>query len=79
MTDHEKKLRAFISSLSSIDASQLQNDTLLFEQGVIDSLKVIDLIAFLETETDSEIPDELITLDSFRTIESILETFFDEA
>jgi acyl carrier protein len=52
-------------------------DTALFDEGRIDSLKILRLIAFLEVRSGQKIPDELIVMDRFRTIETIAKNFPD--
>jgi acyl carrier protein len=53
-------------------------DTALFDEGHIDSLKILRLIAFLEVRSGKKIPDELIVMDRFRTIETIAKNFPDQ-
>jgi acyl carrier protein len=50
-------------------------DTPLFEDGRIDSLKLLRLIAFVEEQSNRSIPDELIEKERFRTIAAIAENF----
>ena len=52
-------------------------DTALFDEGRIDSLKILRLIAFLEVRSGKKIPDDLIVMDRFRTIETIAKNFPD--
>ncbi|MBA3579528.1 MAG: hypothetical protein H0W42_06015 [Gemmatimonadaceae bacterium] len=49
-------------------------ETPLFEHGVLDSLRVLDLIAFVEAEIGRSLPDSAIRLDRFRTAEAIAAT-----
>ena len=42
-------------------------DTRLFEDRVIDSLKVLELIAFVQSALERKIPDAQIVLANFRT------------
>jgi acyl carrier protein len=50
-------------------------DTPLLEDGRIDSLKLLRLIAFVEEQSNRSIPDELIEKERFRTIAAIAENF----
>jgi len=50
-------------------------ETALFEEGVIDSLRVLDLIAFIEEATRSRIPDEAVRLANFRSVRAIANAF----
>ncbi|HEY4670446.1 MAG TPA: hypothetical protein VIG78_00145, partial [Gemmatimonadaceae bacterium] len=50
-------------------------DTRLFEDRVIDSLKVLELIAFVQSEIGRKIPDAQIVLANFRSIATIARVF----
>jgi acyl carrier protein len=50
-------------------------ETPLFEDGWIDSLKILKIIAYVETITGREIPDELIVMKNFRSVSTIAKTF----
>jgi acyl carrier protein len=52
-------------------------DTPLFDGGWIDSLKILQLIAFVEIESGRRIPDELIVMDRFRTVGEIARNFLE--
>lgn len=52
-------------------------DTPLFEEGGLDSLKILKLIAFLEIESGRKIPDELIVMDRFRSVAVITKNFLE--
>jgi acyl carrier protein len=53
-------------------------DTALFAEGIISSIKVLDLIAWTERAIGREIADMDIKLDNFRTVERIAEVFVKE-
>lgn len=53
-------------------------DTPLFD-GLIDSIRILELIAWTERETGRRIPDTMIRMDHFRTVRRIAETFATEA
>ena len=50
--------------------------TPLFETGVIDSLGIIDLLAFVETATGTPVPMRLIDMQFFGTVDRIVRTFW---
>lgn len=52
-------------------------DTQLFEEGWLDSMKILQLIAFLEIESGRRIPDEEIVMDRFRTVAVITRNFLE--
>jgi acyl carrier protein len=47
----------------------------LFEDGIIDSLKILHLLAFIESAIGRAIPDEEIVMKHFRTVRVIAERF----
>ncbi len=54
----------------------VQGSTPLFESGPIDSLGILHLIAFVESATGRKIPTKLVTMQHFRTVDAICETFW---
>jgi len=50
-------------------------DSALFADGVIDSLKILYLLAFIESAIDRTIPDEEIVMKHFRSVRTIAERF----
>lgn len=52
-------------------ASEVTKDTPLLEQGLLDSLGLMKLIAFLERRYRLVVPEKEITPDNFRTLASI--------
>lgn len=54
----------------------VDSDTLLLEEKVIDSMGVIELVAFLEETYKVEFIDDDLTVDNFKTIDSIVKLIF---
>jgi acyl carrier protein len=52
--------------------------TSLFESGRLDSLSVLHLIAVIEESTGAPVPDALVIMKHFQTIDTIVETFCHE-
>jgi acyl carrier protein len=52
--------------------------TLLFEDHLIDSVRVLDLIAWVERATGRQIPDTQIVMKNFRTVARIADVFLEE-
>ncbi|HJR59893.1 MAG TPA: acyl carrier protein [Vicinamibacterales bacterium] len=50
---------------------EVDADTSLFEQGMVDSLGILRLIAFLEIQIDRPIADAEVVMEHFRTIRTI--------
>jgi acyl carrier protein len=57
------------------DAFEIDASTPLFETGLIDSLGVLELLAFLEAHTGRPIPIQRVDVSSFRTVECISRNF----
>lgn len=53
-------------------------DTPLFRDGLIDSIRILKLIAWTEHATGARIPDEMIRMDHFESVSRIAETFVRE-
>lgn len=64
-------LSEFIKTHAAHLASQVTEDTPLIEQGLLDSLGMMKLIAFLERQYRLAVPEEEITRENFRTLASI--------
>jgi acyl carrier protein len=53
--------------------------TALFADGMIDSIRILRLIAWVENATGRQIPDQQIRMDRFRDVETIADTFVEAA
>lgn len=73
----ESLLQFVNDDLLANSARKASASTPLFEEGWIDSLKILHLIAFLEVKSGRRIPDELIVMDRFRTPEVIAKNFLE--
>lgn len=54
---------------------RIDADSELFADGLIDSMKILMLIAWTERATGREIPDEQIRMDNFETPRRIADVF----
>ena len=68
MTNIEQKLREYIKDTTNTD---VDSDTLLVEQGIIDSMGVMDLIAFIQSNFQIEFTDDDLTAENFQNINTI--------
>ncbi len=64
---------------ASDDSFEIGSSTLLFETGLIDSLGVLELLAFLEARTGRTIPIHQVEVSRFRTVECISRSFWPAA
>ena len=73
--------KAMVAWLNSRFASKgfvITADTPLFGRGVIDSLGILELIAWTEVNTGRIVPDESIRMDNFGTVARIAQMFVQE-
>jgi acyl carrier protein len=56
-------------------AARIEAHTPLFEQRIVDSLRILELIAFIESAIGREIPDAQVVLANFRSIETMASRF----
>ncbi|SHK10413.1 phosphopantetheine-binding protein [Paramaledivibacter caminithermalis] len=66
----EKKVEAYIKELTNEDI--LDHSMNLFEAGILTSLHVLDLISFIEGTFDLEIPVDEISMNSFGSVDGIV-------
>ncbi len=75
--DFEDKLLRYIGQLCEADGTpaQVTPDTPLFESGLIDSLRAVELMAFVESELGITIPDHKLSMEYFRCPADITREF----
>lgn len=78
--DFERRLTDFVNRtlLKPTGVPAVDAETLLFESGAIDSLRILDLLAFIEKTLDVKIPDKAVRLQNFRSIRVIARFFLAE-
>lgn len=74
--DVERRLEDFVRDRFTVADSDDRFDRTvpLFQHGYVDSIGVVELLAFLEEEFDVHVPDDVLLDDSFETIEGIAAT-----
>lgn len=74
--DLESRLLGFVRThlLDGRDVP-IDTDSHLFDEGLIDSLKILQLIAFIETEIGRTIPDRDIVMEYFRSVRRMAARF----
>lgn len=76
MNSPREKLLAYINGQLLTDPTHhAEADTPLFEDGWIDSLKILKLIAYVELIIGRKIPDGEIVMENFKTVNTITEHF----
>lgn len=77
-SDFTSAMLAWINERMAPPGLTVTADTQLFAEGIISSIKVLDLIAWTEHAIGREIADADIRLDNFRSVERIAEVFATE-
>ena len=73
------QLREWVENNKSIDNEKTLNielDTKLIDEGVLDSLDMVNFVLYVEELRGEEIPETLIQPEYFVSFRSILDTFF---
>lgn len=79
MSDMAKTLLDFINrDLLRESSCKVDLGTPLFDDGRIDSLKILQLIAFVEGRTGGAIPERDIVMENFRSVRVIADKFLRE-
>ncbi|RLC22681.1 MAG: acyl carrier protein [Deltaproteobacteria bacterium] len=73
MTEVQVKdtIQAYIVDSTVEDLSKINEKTLLFEEGIFDSMGLISLITFIEDEFDIKTEDDDLVVDNFESIAAI--------
>lgn len=67
----KQQIREFIGRTTFSDPEKISDNTLLFEEGIFDSMGFLNLIAFLETDYNIKIADSELDTDNFGSIDAI--------
>jgi acyl carrier protein len=74
----EHDLVTWLNERFAPDGPRIEADTLLFSGGLLDSLRILELIAWTERAIGREIPDRAIRTDNFASAARIAELFSTE-
>jgi acyl carrier protein len=77
-TRFEAAMVAWLNARFASKGVVITRDTPLFAKGVIDSLGILELIAWTELNTGQIVPDEDIRMDNFGTVARIARMFVRE-
>tara|TARA_R110002111_G_scaffold245501_2_gene307896 strand:- start:4521 stop:4784 length:264 start_codon:yes stop_codon:yes gene_type:complete len=71
-TDLKSKIKDYIIESTLDDVEKINDNTLIFEEGILDSMGLLFLIEFLKDEFNIETNDEELVVENFQSINSIL-------
>ncbi len=66
-----EKIREYIRSASFSNIDNLDDDLLIFKEGILDSMGLISLFTFLEQEFNIQITDADLVEENFESIHAI--------
>ena len=69
----EAALIGFIMSDVALDEGQIEGDTDLLLTGLVDSLGVVLIVEWIETELDRAIDPADVVLENFQTVDAMME------
>lgn len=75
----ERQLVRFVNGTMLGGSANVGPDTRLFEDGYMNSLRILDLIAAVEKMLGARIPDRAVRLANFRSIAAIVKAFHPDA
>jgi len=75
----ERQLAHFVNVTLLGGGTAVDRDTRLFEDGYMNSMRILDLIAMVEKSLGARIPDRSVRLANFRTIATIVRVFHPDA
>lgn len=68
-----RELRKFISEITFTDVEKIKEDTLLFDEGIFDSLGFLSLVSFLNEEYGVDVTNDELSEDNFKSINAVVE------
>jgi len=66
------QIKTFISEITFIDKDTIADDTLLFDEGIFDSMGLLSLITFLDEEMGIKTNDNDLNEENFQSINAIV-------
>jgi acyl carrier protein len=72
------RLRSWLTEVNA-QAPQVSLDTRLIDEGVLDSLQMVNFILFIEELRGSELPEAFIQPEYFVSLRIIHDTFFSDS
>ncbi|SMO66444.1 acyl carrier protein [Saccharicrinis carchari] len=67
-----EEIRKFIAETTFSDPSIIKDETLIFDEGIFDSMGLLGLISFLESEFNVETQDTDLQEENFGSVERIV-------
>jgi len=72
VTEIKDRIREYILESTFEDVKKITDETLIFEEGVLDSMGLLFLIEFLQEEFDLSTDDDELVVENFQSINNIV-------
>lgn len=69
----KQKIKEYVRNSTFNDSSRINDDTMIFKEGILDSMGLVTLISFLEEEFNIQAEDSDLVEENFETINAIAE------
>lgn len=69
----KQKIKEYVRNSTFNDSSRINDDTMIFKEGILDSMGLVTLISFLEEEFNIQTEDSDLVEENFETINAIAE------
>mgnify|MGYP003679635729 CR=1 FL=1 len=70
--DIKKRIKDYIINTTLANVEDIADDTLIFEEGLLDSMGLLFLIEFLKEEFDITTNDDELIVENFKSINNIV-------
>jgi|LSQX01.2.fsa_nt_gb acyl carrier protein len=71
-TSQAEQLRIFISEVTFTDIDKIKKDTMIFDEGLFDSLGFLSLVGYLQDEFGIEVEGDELNEENFESIDAIV-------
>jgi len=71
LKDAKPRLKKFIADTSFIDTEKIKDDSLIFREGLFDSMGLMSLITFIEDNFQIQIKDTELVEENFESLNAI--------
>lgn len=64
-------IKKYIARSASMDVGEIDDDMLIFDKGLLDSMGLLFLIDFIKEEFNVEVKDDELVVDNFESVNNI--------
>ena len=75
--DESRDLLEYIKKISNYNDKDFNEFTPIFKDKILDSMNILDLIAYVQKKIGRKLTDEEIVMKNFKDVSTIIEVFVD--